>query len=465
MKEIINKFLSATEKKKIAICGDSMYDEYYEVDAERISPEFPIPVMMSSNSEPTKVMPGGAANVANQFKYFQHRFPSKLYTFVDKDFWKLLSINRIDSHQSPLTPFTLPKKKRLYCNGFPLCRWDIEDDTLRTVVSKDKVEFLQEALYDSNPDIVIFSDYDKGTFTYSDSWIKKSDAFTIVDPKAGDLSRWNGCDLFKPNRKEAIELSEGETNWKKQCVYFLKNLKCKSVVITCGEDGVFGATLRDPDGFFEYTPKDHIDAESVIGAGDCFVSFLAMGIGAGLSIRESSTLAYEAGKIYVQKKYNEPVTPMEIYSILKDKHIEDISLFKARNYTLSFANGVFDILHRGHIELLQMAKDKSDKLVVALNSDESVVRLKGPNRPINCLEDRIAALKALECVDYVTVIHEDTPIKLIKEIVPDLIIKGGDYKKEDVIGNDICNVEIFPLYKDLSTTKYLDASKRSGKQA
>lgn len=451
--EVIEKFLKSKQKKSIFVCGDAMYDEYYEVDAERVSPEFPIPVMMSRNSKPTSVMPGGAANVANQFKHFKHKFDVKFYGYVDAEFDSLLYMNDIDSKVTPLHGLALPKKKRLYCNKFPLCRWDIEDDFLGKQVKGFKLDMVKSNLYHSKPDIVIFSDYNKGTFDYPSRWCEiGSDVFKIVDPKNDNLLKWRGCNLFKPNKKEAYDLS-GETDWKKQCDFFQEKLGCDYVVITHGAEGV---KIKAANLYFEYIPEDEIDAESVIGAGDCFVAFLAMGIASDLDIVESSTLAFEAGKLYVQNKYNKPVSPLELLDSLDCKFLDSPEMLANRSFNLVYTNGVFDVLHAGHVELLKHAKSKGDRLVVALNTDESVKTLnKGTDRPINNLADRISVLSALDYVDYIVVFDETTPIKTINAIKPDLIVKGGDYSKETVVGGDLFPVHIFPLYKDLSSTKMI----------
>ena len=225
------------------------------------------------------------------------------------------------------------------------------------------------------------SDYNKGLFhTDVHRWIRQ-DCITIVDPKKGPISKWRGCTVFKPNFKEACELS-GHTDPEDQCNYFYNELDCTAVVVTHGGKGVYGSVLGR---FFEFVPKDKVSVASVIGAGDCFISFLAMALAHNVDIIDAIEIAYEAGAKYIQKGYNAPVSPSEFISgiVLPE-------LLANRNYRLAFTNGCFDGgLTRGHIECLKFAKQQGDKLVVAINSDESVKRIKGEGRPFLPLMDRM----------------------------------------------------------------------------
>lgn len=311
---------------------------------------------------------------------------------------------------------------------------------------------------ENKPEVVVFSDYDKGMFTQWMWWediLNDDEVLTIVDPKKGPLKKWVGCDIFKPNKKEAEELS-GLTDWREQCEFFQGELNCTAVIITQGGDGVVGVVgHRD----FEYRPEVKIDAESVIGAGDCFVAFLAMTQAYAIDLMDAAGMAFEAGTVYVTNKHNKPVTKEEIR-----KHYGDVD-FKVKTPEelacvggkLVFTNGVFDILHSSHVELLKFARKKGDKLVVALNSDESTKRLKGDPRPIKPLQERINVIKNFEFVDYVTYFEEDTPLETIKKINPHCIVKGGDYNKKEVIGYYEVHgkVHLFPYKEGDSTSNFL----------
>jgi D-beta-D-heptose 7-phosphate kinase/D-beta-D-heptose 1-phosphate adenosyltransferase len=195
---------------------------------------------------------------------------------------------------------------------------------------------------------------------------------------------------------------------------------------------------------------------SVIGAGDCFTSFLAMGVACGLSVIESSSIAYGAGSFYVSRKYNEPLSKFDFCG----KFVDPKEL-KNRDFKLVFANGCFDLIHRGHLEILKYAKSLGDKLVVAVNSDASVKELKGNSRPINNLVDRMELLSCLESVDYVISFDDLTPYEVIKEISPDVLVKGSDWSGK-VVGSDIVKeVREFKLVEKLSTTLVIDKIKKS----
>jgi D-beta-D-heptose 7-phosphate kinase/D-beta-D-heptose 1-phosphate adenosyltransferase len=216
------------------------------------------------------------------------------------------------------------------------------------------------------------------------------------------------------------------------------------------------------DAPFSYAPKSPIrDVASVIGAGDCFAAILAFGIGHGLKIDDACELAFEAGSQYVTARHNRPLTWYEIHRKIdptgaKIVNINDFNYIRKHvleNQKLVFSNGCFDFgLTRGHIDCLNFAKNNGEKLIVGINDDDSVRRLKGESRPIMNIEDRMYVVAGLESVDFVVKFSEDTPEKLIENIKPDLIVKGGDYKPHEVVGHKVCKVLICPMTESVSTT-------------
>jgi D-beta-D-heptose 7-phosphate kinase/D-beta-D-heptose 1-phosphate adenosyltransferase len=212
------------------------------------------------------------------------------------------------------------------------------------------------------------------------------------------------------------------------------------------------------EGEFTYAPKKKVVANSVVGAGDCFVAILALAYSHQMPIGDCIEVAFEAASVYVQKRYNEPITPYELLShedSISAKFIKPEDLI-GRNFSLCFTNGCFDVLHQGHIELLRFAKSTADKLVVEINTDESVVRLKGQDRPINSLESRMYMLSMFEFVDFIIPFDSDTPLDLIEMIHPEVLCKGGDYKPEDVVGADVVkDVRIFPYVEGKSTSNLI----------
>ena len=463
-------FISLVENKKprISVIGDSIVDEYYQVQADRISPEFPIPVMTSSDSNFFKSLPGGAANVVYQFSHFN--VDVKFFSLVggySKEIFRDYNIDMSYCVEFDDQSVEVPVKRRFYDGDFPLSRWDVESENYS--LSDSDLADHQNRIFDhynnsrrgrqlSSDQVVIFSDYDKGVFSNVEEGFvplflgHPSDmGTTIVDPKKGPIERWVGCSVFKPNAKEAFSLS-GMQDWKGQCRWFQDVLGCESVVITHGGDGVKGLVGKD---YFDIAGKGSL-VNSVIGAGDCFTAFLAMGISCGLSVIESSSIAYEASTFYVSRKYNEPLSRFDFCG--KFVNVEELN---NRDFKLVFTNGCFDLLHRGHLELLKYAKSLGDKLVVAVNSDSSVKKLKGNSRPINNLIDRMEVLSGLEVVDYVVSFDDITPYGVIKEISPDVLVKGSDWSG-NIVGSDLVSeVKEFELVENLSTTLVIDRIKKS----
>lgn len=451
MNELIRDFLDKVHKNKknIHCIGDAMLDEYYEVKVKRISPEAPVPVMLCQNEMVSK--PGGVANVAYQFKFTNTNV--NLITLYDVD-----AVNIF--YKEGLAPFyfskeaKLPVKRRFVENGLQVGpRLDIEFDLCNLTKEEIQEHFnlcKQQIKKMSTPDAVILSDYNKGFFKSEKNYISLyPNSITIVDPKSESLDKWKNCTVFKPNAKEAFELS-GYTDWRDQCDYFRKRLNCKAVVITNAGEGVCGTDEFD---FFQYKYcSNSKDVQSVIGAGDCFAAFLALGLCHGFSVENSCKIAFHAGLVYVKQKMNRPIVLGELSQnkIIKP---EDLT---HRDFDLAFTNGCFDILHKGHLETLKFAKSKAKKLVVAVNSDQSIKRLKGSNRPVVPLEHRMEVLANLEFVDFVTSFDEDTPLNLIEKIKPDCLIKGGDYLADTVIGaKSVKQVFIAPLIDNFSSSNFV----------
>ncbi len=444
--ELINEYLEKQRNKRVNIhcVGDAMIDEYYDVKVTRISPEFPMAVMKSEDDLPL-CKPGGVSNVASQFKHLN--VDVHLTCFSNTSLKRILYENQI-KHTSLNVP-SVPIKRRFIDNGIQVKRWDIERENYGTDIENARFE-LKQKLKRTNPHVAILSDYNKGFFSPIHDWINNfySSSITIVDPKKAPLCQWNHCTIFKPNSIEAKELS-GYSDWKSQCDFFIDSLRCHAVIITQGGIGVSG---KDRDGNrFSYFNSKKTYPRSVIGAGDCFITFLAHALALEFTPEEAAIIGFHAGAVYVQDIFNRPIVPAEL-STTKIVHPEDL---KNRNFKLVFVNGCFDLLHRGHLELLNFAKTKGDKLVVALNTDASIKRLKGESRPIKTLEDRQSVMAALEMVDFVTSFDEDTPIETIKICNPDVLVKGYDHKL-DGIGSDLVKeVYLAPEINGISTTKLL----------
>jgi D-beta-D-heptose 7-phosphate kinase/D-beta-D-heptose 1-phosphate adenosyltransferase len=320
------------------------------------------------------------------------------------------------------------------------------------------VNYSSDAYFDfiETLDLVILSDYGKGLFYFNDltqDLIKKC-KISIVDPKDGNLDKWKGCTIFKPNLKEALSLS-GKNTVEEAGNYLLGYLGCQAVVITESENGV---SVFDASGFTKISPdKKSIKVESVCGAGDCYTAFLGMALCRGLNIQEAAQVAWEAGKRYVQNKYNKPLFPIDFSSGI----VDDPEILSKRDFNLVVANGCFDLgLTEAHVKLFEFAKSQGNKLCVCVNSDESMARIK--RKAILPLKERMAIVAANKFVDYVVSFEENTPLELFRKIKPNLIVKGGDYKPEDVAGYGLFPVKIFPLVSSMSTTEKIKAAAKNG---
>lgn len=459
--DAIKQLLECNKKKRITISvvGDFLVDQYFQTKADKISPEFPI-VRILSEDEKCKVMCGGAGNVAIQPKNFN--VDVNLFSFLDEYSRSVVESSGLLAHNCVMLPkeCRAPIKKRLYDDDFPLCRWDIEGPLYGfgdTKGGRIALEQCQRALCDkfllTHNDVVILSDYDKGVFHANKKRWLRDDFLTIVDPKKGPVEDWEGCYIFKPNNQEAKELSGGLTKWQEQCKYFKMMLKCKAVIITQGADGVVGIIDNN---FFEYRPSKKTVAISVIGAGDCFNFVLAMALAHKIDIETAVQLAFEAGVVYVQKAHNEPIFPHELLAAIDPVGCKYVTLDFLRNrpqgQRLVVTNGCYDLMHIGHISTFEYARSKGDKLAVLVNTDKSVSGLKGEDRPIIPLEQRMKMIASLYCVDYVVPFDTETPDPCFDIIKPDFLVKGqqweGSMNKPDSVGELLFS----PMIDNISTS-------------
>ena len=383
-------------------------------------------------------------------------------------------------HQKVLNPI----KKRFMSGDQQVGRVDQErenyylSDRLLTELQHEIGDYLVH----TDPDVIILSDYAKGVFSKGphffpmDHWKRQGkNVPIIVDPKKRPIEMWKGCTVYKPNEKEAAALSGSSVHAdpKFHANYFADKLGCESVGVTHGAGGVTG--VRKGESLESAVPwtrggrsttltqPREVKVKSVVGAGDCFLAFLAMAMGLGFKASEASQIAFEAGAIYVTHRFNQPVSDKEL---LAGQGV-DGKIVKAGDCWKGgiFTNGCFDVLHPGHLGLLKYAKSlcgQYDDLVVGINSDASVRRLKGEGRPIHSQHDRAKMLAALEYVDKVVIFEEDTPYELIKALNPKVVVKGGDYKREDVVGADLAHVVIYPTVQGHSTTDVLKKGAVNG---
>jgi D-beta-D-heptose 7-phosphate kinase/D-beta-D-heptose 1-phosphate adenosyltransferase len=414
----------------IRVYGDIMLDRWIFGNADRISPEAPIPILKETEQ---KYSIGGAGNLALNISSINGDV--SLYGVIssDKEGYKsieLLDVTNLHSNLTMDSPMTTTKTRLVGDNGQQLLRWDRE-------TTFHSVEGFKRLVNDTTQsDIICVSDYAKGTVNKNTvtELLKKTDK-VLVDPKQ-EPEIYKGAFLVKPNMKEYVSwfgVFKKETALLKMREYNWKNL-----VVTDGANGIH--VLDENKKYFHFKEPVH-EVADVTGAGDTVLSVIAYGIERSMSIAECCKMACYAAARTVERRGVVVITKDD----LKPK--------------LVWTNGVFDILHEGHFQLLKFAKSKGQYLVVGINSDASTKRLKGENRPINNQLQRQINLKLLPWVDEVIIFDEDTPINVIKKYNPDLIIKGGDYTIETVVGHEQYPVEIFPTVEGNSTTKIIESFK------
>ena len=462
-------------KPNILVVGDLMIDHYLWGSCERISPEAPVQVV--DISKETTVL-GGAGNVINNLVTLGAKVGVSSVIGDDNNGSELISmLDKIGVNSKNIITQKgrkTSKKSRVIAVSQQILRYDKES---KEDIEKSSVKKILESSKDeiSNYDIVILSDYGKGVL--SDDLCQgvidisnKNGIRVLVDPKGNDFRKYKGAYLLTPNKKEAvlatnIDIQDDESL--KEALLKLKN-ECDLGIslITLSEDGI--AILDDEMKKFPTVAKEVFD---VTGAGDTVIASIAFALSSGKDIDETCKFANLAAGVVVGKIGSATVTMDEVeeyeaslHKSTSDAHIksfEDIddivSRCRSNGKKIVFTNGCFDILHVGHVKYLQIAKSFGDVLIVGLNSDSSVSRLKGPTRPVNIAEDRAYLLAALEAVDFVVPFEDDTPYELIKMIKPDILVKGGDYEGKDVVGTEFAGeLKLVDFVDGKSTTKTIE---------
>jgi D-beta-D-heptose 7-phosphate kinase/D-beta-D-heptose 1-phosphate adenosyltransferase len=459
-------------KPNILVIGDLMIDHYLWGSCERISPEAPVQVVDIARE--TTVL-GGAGNVINNLNALGANVSVSSVIGDDENGEELVQmLNTIGVHSDNIITQTgrkTSKKSRVIAVSQQVLRYDREskDD----IIDKSVEDILASLVLDINSyDAVILSDYGKGVLT--DALCSKvillaneHNVKVLVDPKGSDFSKYRGAYLLTPNKKEAVLATGIEINSAESLEKALVKLKneCKLDIslITLSEDGI--ATYDKEVEIFPTVAKEVFD---VTGAGDTVIASIAFALCVEKSIQDTAAFANLAAGVVVGKIGSATVTIDEIeeyeaslHKSTSDAHIksfndidEVVKRSRENGKKIVFTNGCFDILHVGHVKYLQIAKSFGDILIVGLNSDESVSRLKGPTRPVNIAEDRAYLLAALEAVDFVVPFSEDTPLELIKMIAPDTLVKGGDYKGKSVVGTEFAGeLKLVDFVDGKSTTK------------
>jgi len=456
---------------KILVIGDVMLDEYWFGDSDRISPEAPTPIV---NVVKKEYRIGGAGNVA--LNLFELGTNVTLVCSIGKDLegkiLKNILKKKFLKNYFLIKKSKTIKKLRIFCQNNQMIRLDIESNKDEYKIKLDKN--LKKQIDKSN--LVILSDYGKGALSDVKNIIKYAKSkrkLIIIDPKGSNFLKYSNATILTPNYKEFLTVVgevKNKTDFKKKSRNLIKKIKIKGLLITQGKDGM---TLVTKDKII-HRKSFAQDVFDVTGAGDTVIATFSSYLNNGSSLIKSMEMANIAASIVIKKIGTATANKKEIEEILNHTDIKlnkkyyknEKDLFKllqhikSKNKKIVLTNGCFDILHPGHIHLLQEAKKLGNFLIVAINSDNSVNKLKGSGRPFNRLSSRIKMLTSLACVDLVISFNAISPENIIKKISPDILVKGGDYKVNNIIGGNYVKsyngqVKVIKLKKGHSTSKIL----------
>jgi D-beta-D-heptose 7-phosphate kinase/D-beta-D-heptose 1-phosphate adenosyltransferase len=463
------------DKVRVLVAGDVMLDRYWFGATGRISPEAPVPVV---HVRDTEERPGGAGNVAVNLASLGAHCTLLGITGDDAAASALTASMEKHGVRSRLTRLqhtATITKLRVLSRHQQLIRMDFEE-TFGNFAAPPLLPEFKRTLADAQ--VVILSDYGKGSLAGVQELISAARAAgkpVLVDPKGRDFGKYTGATAITPNLAE-LEAVVGECADESAIVRKGEKLRAElglqALLVTRGEQGM---TLLEAGQAPVHLPTEALEVSDVTGAGDTVIALLAAGVGAGLAFAEAAALANLAAGLVVAKLGAATVTPAELRLAAHTRNgggvLDEAASMDAVNHARSLGerivmtNGVFDILHAGHVSYLEQARKLGDRLIVAVNDDASVQRLKGAQRPVNTLANRMRVLAALNCVDWVVPFSEDTPERLICKILPDVLVKGGDYRPEQVAGYGCVTknggqVRILPFVEGLSTTHILEALKR-----
>lgn len=441
----LQSLLDDAKGRSLACVGDLMLDRYVYGEVSRISPEAPIPVLKAGR---TVVMPGGVGNVARNVAALGGQARLGAVTGCDeagKCLEELVSQEaRIDDFITMAPEGVTTVKTRFVASGQQLLRLDDEGLTSSAFTRTDVF---------TGVCVILLSDYAKGLV---DQDLIEAALATglpvIVDPKGRDFGRYGAAAVIKPNAAElsiATGLPVGTDEEIETALFALMALTtAKAIVVTRAGRGM---SLAQRGGAVSHFPGRAREVFDVSGAGDTCMAALGLALAAGRSLEDAVRFAILASGVVVAKSGTAVVSPQELIEAEMSQHaslawakisslddlVAEVDVWRGQGLKVGFTNGCFDILHRGHVAYLAQARSWCDRLIVALNTDASVTRLKGEGRPVNDLDSRAAVIGGLASVDRVTAFEEATPIRLIERLRPDVLIKGADYTREGVVGADL----------------------------
>jgi D-beta-D-heptose 7-phosphate kinase / D-beta-D-heptose 1-phosphate adenosyltransferase len=477
----------AISSRTVLCVGDLMLDEFVYGEVSRISPEAPAPVIAVRRSE-TNI--GGAGNVARNIASLGGRCIFAGIIGNDEAGAKLKAeLSQYRGIETVLvSDATRPttRKVRFVSEHFSTHMLRADWERAAPVSNETELKLIEAILPQlSRIDIVLLSDYAKGVLTARvirnliDA-ARKAGKRVIVDPKSPNFAIYRGATLLTPNRKEFAEATRSRADSDQSLAEAAREAMlladCEAILVTQGEDGM---TLVSRTGEAVHVPAHPVKVRDVSGAGDTVTAALALALAADADWESALRIASAAAAVAVSKKGTAIVTSSELrrkilphaYLAAEEKivaaggHLEShLQEWRRQSLRVGFTNGCFDILHPGHVKLLTAARGACDRLIVGLNSDASVRRLKGEGRPVQNERARAEVLAALEAVDLVAIFEEDTPLKLIVEIKPSVLVKGGDYTRETVVGYEIVEahggkVMLVETLQGFSTTSLVNRAR------
>ncbi len=454
----------------VLVVGDIILDQYLWGSVDRISPEAPVPIVRIKN---TTLAPGGAANVANNIVSLEAGVMLIGIAGNDYNGEQLAEVLNRNSIKHLLFKVNTPTitKVRVVGNRQQMMRLDYEEPgPLPEETKKGIKDAVVSCIDDYN--VVVISDYNKGVceeelcrFIISEA--NKRNIPVVIDPKGKEWKKYSGAELVTPNMKELNEflgdnIPNEDSSVEKSIPAVFSGSGFKNLLITRSEKGM---TLFDGKQV-EHFPTFAKEVYDVSGAGDTVIAALAAGIASGYKLRDSVEFANMAAGIVVGKLGTVPIRKADLF---RDLHIsynkiigyDDLpgllESLRSEKKSIVFTNGCFDILHIGHVKYLEKAKELGDILILGLNTDNSVKRIKGEDRPVNKENDRAAVLSGLASIDYIIKFDEDTPLSLIEKVRPDYLVKGADYSVENVVGGEYAGeVVLIDFVEGYSTSRIIN---------
>lgn len=472
MKSIFPDFNSAN----ILVVGDIMLDRYWHGATNRISPEAPVPVVKINTLEER---PGGAANVAMNITSLGGRARLIGLTGIDepaKILDEKLTQQKVECDFVTVSSHPTITKLRVLSRNQQLIRLDFEEG-FDNIDPTSLHQRIKQALPQVN--VLVLSDYAKGVLASVQTMIQfanQAGVTVLVDPKGTDFERYRGATLLTPNMAEfeaVVGVCESEDDIVEKGYQLIEDYDLKALLVTRSEKGMTLLQIGKP---IYHLPTQAKEVFDVTGAGDTVIASLAAALSAGCTLEESCFFANAAAGVVVGKLGTSTVSQVELENAIRaradngfgvmSEQVLKFAVEKARQRgeKIVMTNGCFDILHAGHVSYLANARKLGDRLIVAVNSDSSVKQLKGESRPINPLMQRMIVLGALDSVDWVVPFEEETPQRLIANILPDVLVKGGDYKPEDIAGGKEViaaggEVNVLNFEDGCSTTNIINAIK------